>query len=317
MPAKLTTMLTKRKLNKVQRQKVLWLQAHVDRNYKRWFKRYTNLQGVEVGVKKVANEVVVDCYSIVFHVTTKSTKVKRKVPQHLPILDEKRHRVRIPTDIIEAGAIRLQGIKMGDSVQNAHDNLIGTISVYFRNPRGLFFCSNMHVLAPRLLNRGILHYDRRSGDPIEQVLLFDESLTATANLLRGQFNGIDIAFGRIDNPLVPQVIELLIKSAGVMRGLLDLNEGNAKAAQLSFCGRTSGLQPCQAEVLRAVKATAFENIFLTNLIKLNLCTQDGDSGAPVFDQNNRIVGIVIGRDNQNSYAMHINDIIQFFQNSNF
>lgn len=304
-------------MKKAHQDNILWLQAHVNRNFKRWFRKYSNLQGVEVGLKKIANEPIKDCYSIVFHVTTKSPRTIKKVPKYLPVSNSDGKRIRIPTDIIEAGQIKLQGIKMGDGTQNSRDNLIGTISFYFRNPRGIFFCSNMHVLAPHLLNQGILSYDRRKGHPAEHILLFDEAITTTADLLRGQFNGVDIAFARIDNPLIPQVIELIIKAVGPVKGILDLNESNTTGARLSFFGRTSGLQSCKAVLLRAVKATAFHNVFLTNLIKMELCTQDGDSGAPVFDQRNRMVGIIIGRDNENSYAMHINDILQFFQTSNF
>ena len=48
---------------------------------------------------------------------------------------------------------------------------------------------------------------------------------------------------------------------------------------------------------------------------LNRCTLDGDSGAPLFDQNNRVVGVIVGTDREGSYALHINDIINFFQTS--
>jgi hypothetical protein len=304
-------------MKKAHRDQIRLLQAHIDRNYKRWFKRYANLQGVEVGLKKVADKPVADCYSIVFHVTAKSHKTKKKVPKQLPVTKPDGRRSYMPTDVIEAGELKLQGIKMGDSTKNSRTNLVGTISFYFKNPRGVFVCSNMHVLAPHLLDRGIISYDRRTGSPAEKVLLFDNVLTATGDLLRARFNGIDIAFARVDNPLIPQVIEFLIKSAGPVKGVLDLNESNVSGARLSFFGRTSKLQPCRAISLRGVKATEFRDVFLTNLIKMEPCTQDGDSGAPVFDQRNRVVGIIIGRDNESSYAMHINDIIQFYQDSKF
>jgi hypothetical protein len=32
----------------------------------------------------------------------------------------------------------------------------------------------------------------------------------------------------------------------------------------------------------------------------------------VFDQHNRLVGVIIGRDDDASYALHINDVIPFF-----
>lgn len=304
-------------MKKASKKQLHQLQAHVDRNYKRWFARYTNIYGIEVTMKQVAGKPVDDCLSFVFHVTAKSDNITKKIPPYLPVIDEKGKRINVPTDVIEAGALTLQGIKLGDTAKNSRVSLAGTISYYFRNPRGVFLCSNMHVLAPHLLNRGIISYDRRRGHPPEEIVISNNAISATADLLRGQFNGLDIAFARIDNPLVPEVIEPLIRSVGEVKGVLDLDDSNVSTARLSFCGRTSGLRQCRVRSLRAKKATEFQNVFLTNLIKLERCTVDGDSGAPVFDQRSRIVGVVIGRDNDYSYAMPINDIIQFYQDSNF
>lgn len=155
----------------------------------------------------------------------------------------------------------------------------------------------------------------RKGDPPQGVLLFDKNITATGQLIVARFNGVDLAFARIDNPLIPAVIEREFKNVGPVKGIFELTNTNFRKVNASFVGSISGHQQCTIDALGAFKRTAIENVFLTNLIKLERCTQDGDSGSALIDSKNRLLGIVIGRDEEASYAMHLNDIIDFFQTS--
>ncbi len=292
------------------------IQAHININFKRWFKTYTDIEGVHVGEKRVKGKKVENDYSIVFHVNKKRKKPLKKVPPFFFVTINGKNKIKIPTDVIEAGKLKLNGIKIGEQTKNENSSLIGTISLYFSTQRGVYLSSNMHVLAPGLLNGGQISYDVRKGDPPQSILLFNDIITSTAQLIVAMFNGIDFGFARIDDPQIPAVIERLIKEVGPVRGVFGLTFSNYRSVNVSFYGTSSKFRNCTIADLGVVKNTRFQNIFLTNLIMLNRCTLDGDSGAPLFDQHNRLVGVIIGTDRDGSYALHINDVIDFFQTSN-
>jgi V8-like Glu-specific endopeptidase len=296
-------------------QKLISIQKHISRNFKRWFKSYSGIEGVHVGLKRVKGEIVQDCYSVIFHVNKKKKAPKKKVPAYINVTLKDNEKLKVPTDVIEAGKIKFNGIKIGDFTKNENAGLVGTISFYFSTASGVYLSSNMHVLAPRLLNNGQIHYDVRKGDPAQSILLFNDIITSTAQLIVAVFNGIDFALAKVDNPQSPQIIERIIKEAGPVGGVLGLNYNNYKTVVPSFYGITSKFQNCTISDLGVIKNTKFAHVFLTNLIKLEKCTQSGDSGAPLFDQQNRLMGVIVGDDRDGSYALHINDITDFFQSS--
>lgn len=297
------------------RKKVDIIQAHLNRNFKRWFKNYSGLQGVNVGIKTIEEKEVEGCISIVFHVNKKNNRVRKKVPKFLPVKINNTIQ-QIPTDVIEAGELITNGVKIGDQAKNNQSGMVGTVSSYFSGTQGMYVCSNMHVLGANLLDNKQLDYDARSGDSPQAVEIFDNLITAKARLIRGTYDGIDIAFAKIDNPKIPQIIEKTIKDAGPVNGFFRLTNGNFGNQKLSFFGSVSGTVNCTVISLGAVKPTRFNNIFLTNLIKFNRCTLDGDSGAAIYNQHRKIVGVIVGRDTINSYALQIEDVIQYFQDSN-
>ena len=149
------------------------IKAHIDRNFKRWFRIYTGIEGVHVGEKKIKGEKVKNCYSIVFHVTKKKKEPLKKVPKFINVTVTRKNKIKIPTDVIEAGKLKLNGVKIGEQTKNDNSSLTGTISFYFSTQKGVYLSSNMHVLAPRLLNSGQTNYDARKGDAPQSILLFN------------------------------------------------------------------------------------------------------------------------------------------------
>jgi hypothetical protein len=180
----------------------------------------------------------------------------------------------------------------------------------------MYLGSNMHVLAPGYLRRGFLSYDVRNGDNPLQIALFNSQIESTATLVTAVFGGIDFGFARIDHPRIPSVVERSIPQVGSLKGILRLNTSNYRNVLPAFYGSTSGYRECSIRGIGAIVHTRFPNVFLDNLIMLNRCTQDGDSGAPLFDDQNRLLGFIVGRDEEASYALHISDILEFFQSSN-
>lgn len=292
------------------------IQAHINRNFKRWFKNYPHLEGVHVGLKEVKDKQLDNCYAIVFHVTVKKKKPKKMIPPYFWISTRGKKKIKVDSDVIETGKFILHGIQIGDQTKNSGSGLIGTISFYFTSSNAVYLGSNMHVLAPNLINKGITSYDLRNGDAPQQILLTDGTIKSTGQLVVARFNGIDFALAQLDDPQDPAIIERSIKEIGPVNGFFTIDESNYKFVSTSFYGISSHHQDCNITEIRAVKHVSPPGIYLTNLIKFSPCTEDGDSGAPVIDQNQNMVGVIIGKDKKGSYALHIDDVINFFQTSN-
>lgn len=297
------------------RNKLADVQAHIDKNYKRWFRRYDNLLGVSIALKRVNGKTMPNEYAVVFHVRKKKEKPAKTIPRYVRFRSGNHHE-RMASDVIETGQIDLQGIQIGERVKNEAVTGAGTISFYFAGAHGVYVGSNMHVLAPNMMAAGIKEYDVRKGHPPQNIRINNPTMTAKASLICARFNKIDFGFAKIQHPDSPDVIEHTIRGIGPANGFVALTYANYKKAALAFVGMVSGYRKCKIVALNVVKWIPEKQTYLTNLIQLEHCTQNGDSGAPVFDQFNRIAGFVVGNDADGSYALHINDILTYFQTKN-
>src|SRR5690349_19470267 len=106
------------------------IQKHIDRNFKRWFKTYSDIEGINIGEKRIKGEIVKKCYSIVFHVKKKIIATLYKVPQYIHVRINGDGKRKVPTDVVEAGKLIFNGIKIGDNTKNRNSTLVGTISFY-------------------------------------------------------------------------------------------------------------------------------------------------------------------------------------------
>ncbi|MDD2987136.1 hypothetical protein [Flavobacterium sp.] len=289
----------------------LSIQNHINRNYKRWIKRYDNIEGVHIGEKKIKGKIQKNNFSIVFHVTRKTLNPEKSIPNYFYIRSGSL-RLRVSSDVIETGKLVLHGIQMGDATKSTHHHSYGSISIFFATSKGTYVGSNMHVLAPDLLERGIRNYNRKQGGNFE-VLLYNRDIMTTAVLYASIFKGIDFGFAKVKSP---EFIENKIRRIGDYAGFYSFNRSNYKNARLFFSGANSGLKECVLQDIFVTKN--YYDTQFNNLLKLNFCSTGGDSGAPVFDRKFRIVGFILGADQveQASYALSINDIISYFQSLN-
>lgn len=303
-------------MKKFNKKEFIAIQAHINRNYKRWFKTYSGVEGVHIGEKKINDKEIDNFFSIVFHVNKKNKYPEKIIPPNIYVtVGKNSHKVKISTDIIEAGELKYNGIKIGDRTKNQNLSIFGTISLYFSINERVYVGSNMHVLAPHLINNSKFRYDVRKGDTPQIILISNGLITSTAELIVGIFNNIDFGFARIDDPLTPTIIENVISEVGIVNGFFNVNKLNFQTIDSSFYGTSSHLTKCRIMGVEAIKNTRFPHIYMTNLLRLEKKTIDGDSGAPVFNDQNRLLGVVIGSDKNYSYAIHINDIINYFQTS--
>lgn len=291
------------------------VQAHIDKNCKRWFRTYDNLLGVGIAPKRVAGKTLPHQYAVVFHVKEKKDKPIKQLPKSVRV-PMGNHHERIITDVIQTEKLELQGIEIGERIKNKAVSGAGTISLYFAGAHGVYVGSNMHVLAPNMMAAGVKEYDVRRGHPPQDIRFNNPAMTAKASLICARFNKIDFGFAKIQHPDSPDVIEHTIRGIGPVNGFVALSYSNYRKAALAFVGIASGYRKCRITALNVVKWIPEKQTYLTNLIQFEHCTHDGDSGAPVFDQFKRVAGFVVGKDAEGSYALHINDILTYFQTKN-
>jgi len=290
---------------------LLKLQEYVSEMFLDWRKEYgNNLVGVHIGYKKRKGKFI-QRYSIVFHVSKKYSNPSKSFPKELKI-EIKGEKTKIfPTDVIETGTLKLQSY-LGCRIKLKNDSEYGSLGFYLFRNRRLYFCSNMHVLAPTLLrNRKTYYYKHYSQQNQPNISVLNSNL---AYLEEAYFDYMDIGIARINK----NTANNNIPNYGKPKGFIKINKSNInfiKTINFKMFGSVSGLQPTKLiEVNASKKASRYNNVlFASKLLVMKRCSVEGDSGAPIFDPtNSHILGIIIGSDNLYSYAIPVDIILNRF-----
>lgn len=301
-------MSTKKKIKKLE-----FLCRYAAKHLDSFRKKYSeNIVGIHVGKKKRGKKTL-RYYSLVFHVRQKMEDPEVKIPKYISIRIPGEGQKRIRTDVVETGEFYLTSVQPGTRIASNGSDEFGTISCFLRKGNSLYACSNMHVLAPRLLASGETSYFKSiANQTTMNVTLKSGNYSCGAYLEKAIYNGIDAAIARIDP--TAQIIQL-IPGIGNILGASVVNYSNYANLPVRMHGAVSGLQSGKVRSVGIHKPTSIPGISLNNLIGINMHTQRGDSGAPIVDRNNRIVGILVGRDTANNiaYAIPILPILNYFQ----
>ncbi|WP_315824152.1 hypothetical protein [Paraflavitalea speifideaquila] len=240
--------------------------------------------------------------------------------------------INIPTDVKEKpvgikpqwrnpGGDHLPA-RPGESVSRIHQDNTGTMSlkVTKSEPDGsttLYMLSCYHVLFGSELANGILEVKppavlRGAGKLVTPGTLTGLAGHTLAQADFGYINDfVDAAVARLDdeNSLSDRVDEL-----GEPEDLHAVNGEDIGTLKLSFCGAMSGkrtgigIKACGQTRPYNISA-AHPGLFLKDLIELEKCSEEGDSGAPVMDDQKNIIGIIIGADLTSTYVVPIQNII--------
>lgn len=293
--------------------KLEFLRRYAERNFDAFRKKYSdNVIGIHIGKKKRGNKTL-PYYTFVFHVVHKKNDLKFRIPKYISVRIPEEGTKRIKTDVIETGRFYLTAAQPGSRISVKGRDDFGTVSCFIRKGDNIYACSNMHVLAPGLIAAGETQFYR----PIPQqttmnVVLRNNEGSCGAYLEAGRFNGIDAAIARID----PRAeISKLIPGIGAIVGIGIVSYSNYAKMQVRMRGTVSGVQNGRIDGIGIVQSTSIPGVKLTNLIRMRLYSQHGDSGAPIVDQYNNIIGILLGRDTSENmaYAIPIQPILKYFQ----
>jgi len=297
-------------MKKITREKLEYLQKYVNRNFTKWRVIYgKELTGVHVGLKRRKGKRL-RYYTIVFHVFKKKETPKKKIPKNIKIRLANKRLLYIPTDVIETGKLQLNGVKLGDRIKNIDSIEFGSIGIFLKNGTEVYACSNMHVLAPRLIRNGQYTFYRPRIDQNDpDISLYNQNLAINAYLEKAIFGGIDAGVARISNP---SFIDNVFKGTSVVPiGYKRINYDNYKDSPVIMVGAVSGEQKGNIREIGVRKID--KNIEFTDLIQVEMATHKGDSGSALFDKDRRVIGILFAKESSFSYFIPITTILDCFK----
>jgi len=318
------TTLEFEKLSPNEKDQVLKSAIQTFSNY--WEASISNYKRVDAG-KKITNNQPTENNCVRFYVEDKEYKgkVTNPVPEYIYLGGFK-----IPTDVIvDTGEMILHNwknpgdgstpVSPGKSVSRKENKATGTISLKVKkNIDGVerfFALSCYHVLFDNefsnrkneIRNAGEASMPRTIKTPGDDITAAG---TQVGTVGWGKIDEyVDAGVALLDDPdSLEEEIDFLGKP--VAKYAVIANDENALS--VSFCGAKSGLvknkliKGCHA--IKPVNTPAGRIVF-SDLIQIERCSDFGDSGAPVIDQNNRLIGIIEGGDNYYTYIIPIQNII--------
>lgn len=294
------------------RNKIEHLQNYTKKNLSRWYKKYgENVTGIRVDKKRKGRKVM-KYYSIVFNVVKKidedNLSKKHIIPKHIEVPLGKRKTIKIRTDVRQTGHFNFHSGIM-DPISDLPNGNQGTLGLMLKDRReNIFALTNYHVAAESLLHNQIFLYDVTRGDPRHDVQVGGN----VCRLHVGKFSTeIDAAYvfigsnlsvnnvlpdGRrvnnqvfIDGPLPPtvrnKIVSLYLPSRG---GRINKPIEDNQA-------------PLNTRIIRFIE-----------LVTVAKCSRGGDSGSLVMGDNNMVLGIVLGADDDFTYIVPFYKIHDFF-----
>jgi hypothetical protein len=247
----------------------------------------------------------------------------------------------IPTDVIQAGVTKANAgnvselpCDLGNSIariNNAAVNQItGTMGLKIRstalNKEYLLSC--YHVLfsnelggsQPRLVVKGPSDIVSDAHVVVPSQLDSNNSTIVGTVCLGTLSDFMDVGLVELDPVQSPNISED-VEGIGAI-GFTPTDNDNMINRQVRISGRTTSPGPTGTVVsANSTQLIAYEDFGFTHtlqgLIQISPRISDsGDSGASVVDSNNHVIGIVVGSDDGNSYAMNIMGIVNTLNSLN-
>lgn len=292
-----------------------------------WKESISNYIRIDAG-KKIIDGKPTENICLRFYVESKEykNKVESGVPAFIYYAGFK-----IPTDVVpDSGEMILHvdwenagdgnvPVMPGKSISRMNNKATGTISLKVKKKidgvETFYALSCYHVLCNNEYLNGISEVRRTqdASNPKEVKIPGDavkHGGTSIGNIGWGEINeNVDAAVALLnDASFLSDEIDQLGKPAGIYSVIAD----DENDLTVSFCGAKSGLvkdklvKGCHAN--RPAKLP-IGNIVFKDFIQIEKCSIPGDSGAPVIDKFNRLIGIIAGSDPQFTYVIPIHNII--------
>ncbi len=296
-------------MNKVTENKILFLQQYVKKWHKRWQKKHPeNIVGFRVG-KKISNGKIGKNYSIIFMVVKKKEgfflKKKNIIPDSIEIKFPNNKKRVIKTDVQETGKIKLHAGITGE-VTSEYSIHFGSAGLFVKDSSNkTYLLTNYHVVAEAMISNRIFSYKRPLNQTQPDVRLIDSNgQSHTGRFEEGIISHeIDVAF--VEFPIAPDHrLNILPDNKRV--------EGKVATRPLppSIINREVTVYSYYNQMGQTTRITdnssilhINENIFFEDVLQLEKVTKGGDSGGLVLAMNMAVLAIIVGGDNDSSYAI--------------
>jgi hypothetical protein len=302
--------------------KAILLNEAIQYNWPGWKKTIAGLTGVNTG-RKLKDDMVVNDYAIVFQVVQKK-KLTPGAASAAPTQVNYRG-INIETDVIQASVAQLQTIHPGDSVSRINEvDESGTVALkVFRTEEKRavhYLLTNYHVAGFDLLRNDQFRYRFPPSIPNRQVMVpaqhndpanthfigafFEGRLSPFFDIALILLNDENDASNRVDGFTIKEFIDVHAEDATDITG-----------RSVTLYGAVNGKKISPVASIHSHQLFAYNGgniIELLELIQIDRFSEPGDSGSPIV-LNGKIIGILVGADDQFSYAIPIKRVLDFYK----
>lgn len=300
----------------------------INKNYDSWHDAF-GIVAAGSG-KKISGGSLTDINCIVFSPVNKinhGDQLFQPIPPTIRFNSINGQTYDIPTDVQAAespirGAAKLLcdnqlPKRPGCSLSRSDSQTTGTFGLVVYKGTQPYLLGCYHVLCAPELDQQIFAYDQPPS-PAKSIVSPGRGDSKNggklAELAMGMLTDeLDCALAVIADPLL--VTEKICNTNKIPNGLLTLTDDHAKAHfPLNGVGRTTGLLPGETQSVFTTCTVNYEiggktvEKTMKGLITTNQQADGGDSGAPVFDDENNIVGLLIATSTKFSYVVPIQRI---------
>ncbi len=305
--------------------KVRKMEAAIEVNRDKWLNTIPNVTGVGIGNRIKSNRSIAQKV-IRFEVSTK---------EHVPNSSERvptavhHEGYSIPTDVVPADSFEPQYAypgnkarpgKCGASVSRDNERATGTISLKVKRIENgvmkYYLLTSGHVVMDKELKQGITQVD--IGDTVDTPVVItpgkdaDLGGIALGNFVEGRItNHTDSALVALSNPA--DLDENIYNIGTIGNNTRAIDQHDVDVTRVKFSGAFSGL--VKDVVVRGFGLSKQGNyprevgtIVLHQLITIDRCSAGGDSGAVVMDEQNRVIGLIVGASGSYTYVIPIQSI---------
>jgi hypothetical protein len=302
-----------------------FINSFVLQNYQYWKKTIKGLEGISVGSKYTAEQKT-DVRSVIFLLTEKKPVLTQDKSQTIPKFFIFRG-VRIYTDVVQEGLISASYVsgkrpfteetvpmRLGGSIERENATGYGTRTLKVKRQGQPYVMTCYHVLALGELERGLYAIEEQNFLKNRNCKLpspkLCDSFVVESTLAIGKMNNYyEYALAKLDNPAV--LINSLYKGDALNGYYKEAELREKEGMKVSAFGATSRDQTgtitntvCHPWISYGRKIHNFYHLIQTTKISTK-----GDSGAPVVDEQNKLLGFVIADSETSSYIVPIERIL--------
>jgi hypothetical protein len=299
--------------------KIKFLQRHVRKWHQRWHKKHPeNIVGFRIG-KKTTNGLTSRYYSIIFQVKKKKKDSQLNtssiIPKYFIVKFPDGKKRKIKTDVEQTGVFKFQ-VGITSEVDSIYSDDFGTAGLFVTdNSNRVFMLTNYHVVAEKMIQDGRYYYRRPTSQVRNDVTILTNPIAPIA----GRFEeglvskDIDVAFVELFMP--PDNRMNILPDQNRIRGIVSV-----RPYPPSFIGKSLFIYSFYNRNGRqgtinnnsSIVHTANPNIFFEDVLQITpKITRGGDSGGIVVTPSFAVLGIIVGADNNYTYAIPFYKIDDF------